>query len=148
MFVFPHLSLNSGFLNAKIDTLEAYIDKYTSLVPFLANGPPGAPASDDAPAEQISKAISMQVCSSFRRQYLGYDIYSPLRFQTDVKFDAAPFSKKFGQILKDVVTTPYHSGDTVFTEFVGANPRVCLVLPDICDTADGGVSCLLEQSPS
>ncbi|KAJ7458594.1 Neutral/alkaline nonlysosomal ceramidase [Mycena latifolia] len=84
-------------------TLEAYIDKYTSLVPFLADGPTGTPASDEPPAEQISKAISLQ---------------------TSVKFDAAPIGKHFGQILKDVVTTArYHAGDTVFAEFVGANPR-------------------------
>ncbi|KAJ7074829.1 Neutral/alkaline nonlysosomal ceramidase [Mycena belliarum] len=84
-------------------TLEAYIAKYTDLVPFLADGHDGMPASDEPPAEQISKAISLQ---------------------TSVKFDAAPIGKHFGQILKDVVTTvPYHAGDTVFAEFVGANPR-------------------------
>jgi hypothetical protein len=50
-----------------IDTLEAYIDKYTSMVPFLANGVQGPgwerpqPPSDAPPKEQISKAISMQV---------------------------------------------------------------------------------------
>jgi hypothetical protein len=43
-----------------IDTLEAYIDKYTSLVPFLADDATGTPPSDPAPAEQLSKAISMQ----------------------------------------------------------------------------------------
>lgn len=49
------------FLSPKIVTLEAYIDKYTSLVPFLADSPVGTPPSDDPPAEQISKAISLQV---------------------------------------------------------------------------------------
>jgi hypothetical protein len=50
-----------------VDTLDAYIDKYTSMVPFLANGVQGPgwerpqPPSDAAPKEQISKAISMQV---------------------------------------------------------------------------------------
>ncbi|KAF7332847.1 Neutral ceramidase [Mycena venus] len=71
----------------------AYIDKYTSLVPFLADGAPSSgekPPSDPALKEQISKAISMQ---------------------TDVKFDAAPFGKHFGQAVQDVRTTaPYHAG--------------------------------------
>ncbi|KAJ7496273.1 Neutral/alkaline nonlysosomal ceramidase [Mycena galericulata] len=85
-------------------TLEAYIDKYTSLVPFLADAPPiGTPPSDAAPAEQISKAISLQ---------------------SNVKFDAAPIGKHFGQTVEDVITTaPYRAGDTVFARFVGANPR-------------------------
>ena len=41
-------------------TLEAYIDKYSSLVPYLADEVPGTPASDAAPLEQTSKAISLQ----------------------------------------------------------------------------------------
>ncbi|KAJ7626794.1 Neutral/alkaline nonlysosomal ceramidase [Roridomyces roridus] len=85
-------------------TLEAYIDKYTSLVSFLGDVPPiGSPPSDEAPAEQLSKAISLQ---------------------TSVKFDAAPIGKRFGQVVQDVVTTaPYRSGQSVFARFVGANPR-------------------------
>ncbi|KAJ7886867.1 Neutral/alkaline nonlysosomal ceramidase [Mycena olivaceomarginata] len=89
-------------------TLEAYIDKYTSMVPFLANGVQGPgwerpqPPSDAPPKEQISKAISMQ---------------------TDVKFDAAPFRKQFGQALEDVRSEPYRAGETVWARFVGANPR-------------------------
>ncbi|KAJ7351329.1 Neutral/alkaline nonlysosomal ceramidase [Mycena albidolilacea] len=91
-----------------IDTLEAYIDKYTSMVPFLANGVQGPgwerpqPPSDAPPKEQISKAISMQ---------------------TDVKFDAAPFRKQFGQVVEDVRSEPYRAGETVWARFVGANPR-------------------------
>lgn len=42
-------------------TLEAYIDKYTSLVPFLAAGARGTPESDPPPEDQTSKAISLQV---------------------------------------------------------------------------------------
>ncbi|KAJ7848777.1 Neutral/alkaline nonlysosomal ceramidase [Mycena leptocephala] len=84
-------------------TLEAYIDKYTSLVPFLANTPTGTPVSDAAPPELTSSAISLQ---------------------TPVVFDAAPIGKKFGQVLIDVVTTSaYHAGNTVVAQFVGANPR-------------------------
>ncbi|KAJ6616808.1 Neutral/alkaline nonlysosomal ceramidase [Mycena sp. CBHHK59/15] len=84
-------------------TLEAYIDKYTSLVPFLGDGPIGTPPSNAPPAEQTSKAISLQ---------------------TGVKFDAAPLGKHFGQTVIDVDSAvPYHAGDTVSAQFVGANPR-------------------------
>jgi len=84
-------------------TLEAYIDKYTSLVPFLADAPTGTPVSDAAPPELTSGALSLQ---------------------TAVVFDAAPFGKSFGQVLIDVVkTTAYKVGDTVVAQFVGANPR-------------------------
>ncbi|KAJ6578582.1 Neutral/alkaline nonlysosomal ceramidase [Mycena sp. CBHHK59/15] len=84
-------------------TLEAYIDKYTSLVPFLADSPTGTPASDAAPPELTSSAISLQ---------------------TGVVFDAAPSGKSFGQVLIDVVTTSaYHAGSTVLAQFAGANPR-------------------------
>jgi hypothetical protein len=44
-----------------IDTLDAYIDKYTSLVPFIADTVTGTPASDAAPPELTSAAISLQV---------------------------------------------------------------------------------------
>ncbi|KAJ7661420.1 Neutral/alkaline nonlysosomal ceramidase [Mycena polygramma] len=84
-------------------TLEAYIDKYTSLVPFLADSPSGTPASDAAPPELQSKAINS--------------------LQPGVIFDAAPIGKKFGQVLIDVATTAYKAGDTVVAQFVGANPR-------------------------
>ncbi|KAK0468856.1 Neutral/alkaline nonlysosomal ceramidase [Armillaria novae-zelandiae] len=82
-------------------TLEAYIDKYTSLVPFLGQSPSGTPASDAPPAEQTSKAISLQ---------------------TGVVFDAAPIGKHFGDVLTDV-NASYAVGDTVTARFVGANPR-------------------------
>jgi neutral ceramidase len=85
-------------------TLEAYIDKYSSLVPFLADSPKGTPASDSAPPALQSSAISLQ---------------------TGVVFDAAPIGKSFGQVLIDVVkTAAYKAGDTVVAQFVGANPRV------------------------
>ncbi|KAF5374642.1 hypothetical protein D9615_008931 [Tricholomella constricta] len=85
-------------------TLDAYIDKYSSLVPFLAENASGTPASDPPPPEQTSKAISLQ---------------------TGVVFDSAPIGKKFGAVLVDVKTSPaYHAGETVSAQFVGANPRV------------------------
>lgn len=50
-------------LTTRSVTLEAYIDKYSSLVPYLADtAPTSTPSSDAAPAEQTSKAISLQVC--------------------------------------------------------------------------------------
>ncbi|ESK90041.1 neutral ceramidase precursor [Moniliophthora roreri MCA 2997] len=85
-------------------TLEAYIDKYSSLLPFIANNrASGNPTSDAAPAEQTSKAISLQ---------------------TPVILDNPPIGKKFGDVLTDVRTSsPYRVGETVNVQFVGANPR-------------------------
>ncbi|KAH9485768.1 Neutral ceramidase 2 [Psilocybe cubensis] len=101
-------------------TLEAYIDKYSSLVPFLADNSTGTPASDPPPPEQTSKAISLQ---------------------TGVVFDASPIGKKFGAVLTDVNTNaPYHAGDTVFAQFVGANPRNNLRLEGTFLTVDQLVS--------
>ncbi|KAH8110485.1 Neutral/alkaline nonlysosomal ceramidase [Phellopilus nigrolimitatus] len=82
-------------------TLDAYIDKYTSLVPFLASNATGTPASDAAPAEQTSKAISLQ---------------------TGVIQDNPPIFKSFGDVLADV-NASYSAGQTVQAQFVGANPR-------------------------
>ncbi len=48
--------------------------------------------------------------------------------QTAVVFDAAPIGKRFGQVLTNVNTTPYHAGDAVRVQFVGANPRVSRLL--------------------
>ncbi|KAK0209482.1 Neutral/alkaline nonlysosomal ceramidase [Armillaria fumosa] len=99
-------------------TLEAYIDKYTSLVPFLAQSPSGTPASDAPSAEQTSKAISLQ---------------------TGVVFDAAPIGKHFGDVLTDV-NASYAVGDTVTARFVGANPRNNLRLGSTFLTIDHQVS--------
>lgn len=40
---------------------DATQDKYSSLVSFLSPSATGQPASDPAPPEQTSKAISLQV---------------------------------------------------------------------------------------
>ncbi|KAF9461830.1 Neutral/alkaline nonlysosomal ceramidase [Collybia nuda] len=100
-------------------TLDAYIDKYSSLVPFLADNASGTPASDAPAPEQTSKAISLQ---------------------TGVVFDAPPFGKRFGAVLTDVKTTPYHAGDIVSATFVGANPRNNLRLEGTFLTVDQLVS--------
>ncbi|TFK19427.1 ceramidase [Coprinopsis marcescibilis] len=96
-------------------TLEAYIDKYSSMVPFLADNASGTPPSDAAPPEQTSKAISLQ---------------------TGVVFDAAPIGKKFGDVLQNVNSTPYRAGDKVAAQFVGANPRNNLRLEGTFLTVD------------
>ncbi|KJA28727.1 hypothetical protein HYPSUDRAFT_33070 [Hypholoma sublateritium FD-334 SS-4] len=101
-------------------TLEAYIDKYSSLVPFLADTATGTPASDPPPPEQTSKAISLQ---------------------TAVVFDAAPIGKSFGQVLTDVNTnTAYQAGNTVSAQFVGADPRNNLRLEGTFLTVDQLIS--------
>ncbi|TFY76333.1 hypothetical protein EWM64_g7679 [Hericium alpestre] len=85
-------------------TLDAYIDKYGSLVSFLADNATGAmPASDPAPPDLSSEAITLR---------------------TPVVLDSPPSGKNFGDVLADVSTTTiYHAGDTVNVQFVGANPR-------------------------
>ncbi|KAL1940348.1 hypothetical protein VTO73DRAFT_8920 [Trametes versicolor] len=84
-------------------TLDSYIDKYSSLVSFLSPSATGQPASDPAPPEQTSKAISLQ---------------------TGVVFDAAGIGRNFGDVLTDVRTSsPYTAGQAVIATFVGANPR-------------------------
>ncbi|KAL0955527.1 hypothetical protein HGRIS_001765 [Hohenbuehelia grisea] len=100
-------------------TLEAYIDKYSSLVSFLADNASGSPPSDAAPTDQTSKAISLQ---------------------TAVVFDAAPIGKRFGAVLTDVKSTPYRAGDTVRAQFVGANPRNNLRLDSTFLTVDQQVN--------
>ncbi|KAJ7072962.1 Neutral/alkaline nonlysosomal ceramidase [Mycena amicta] len=85
-------------------TLDAYLDRYTSLVPFLADDSLGkVPASDPAPEEQTSKAISLK---------------------TSVKFDEPPLGRHFGEAVQDVKANyTYKAGETVSVRFVGANPR-------------------------
>ena len=43
------------------DTLDAYINKYSSLVPYLADDAVGTPTLGAPPVEQTSKALSFQV---------------------------------------------------------------------------------------
>ncbi|KAH7917899.1 Neutral/alkaline nonlysosomal ceramidase [Leucogyrophana mollusca] len=100
-------------------TLEAYIDKYGSLVSYLADDATGLPASDPAPPEQTSKAISLR---------------------TSVIADNPPIFKKFGDVLSDVSSSAYHAGDTVRVQFVGANPRNNLRLEGTFLTVDRMVS--------
>ncbi|EIM80776.1 Neutral/alkaline nonlysosomal ceramidase [Stereum hirsutum FP-91666 SS1] len=83
-------------------TLDAYIDKYGSLVSYLADNATGAqPPSDEAPPDLTGEAISLR---------------------TGVVFDSAPLFKSFGDVVADVQSS-YTSGETVFAQFIGANPR-------------------------
>lgn len=81
--------LTYAFINAErtTDTLEAYMDKYTSLVPFLADTPPGTPASDAAPPELTSSAISLQVILHFLRQFFSdVEYLDPSCFRCSAKW--------------------------------------------------------------
>lgn len=83
-------------------TLNAYINITTSLLPFLASA---SPAGDlpPGPNPPIHTNISYN-------------------FNPSVRFDLAPFFKKFGQVLTDVLPA-YRRGETAYVTFVGANPR-------------------------
>ncbi|PIL32954.1 hypothetical protein GSI_05072 [Ganoderma sinense ZZ0214-1] len=84
-------------------TLDSYIDKYGSLVSYLADSATGQPPSDPAPVDQTSKAISLQ---------------------TGVVFDSAGIGHSYGDVMTDVRTTSaYTAGEAVIATFVGANPR-------------------------
>ncbi|KAG2083487.1 Neutral/alkaline non-lysosomal ceramidase-domain-containing protein [Suillus cothurnatus] len=82
-------------------TLDAYINKYSELVPYLAMNATWIPSSNAAPPELTNKAISLQ---------------------TSVVVDNPPIFKHFGDVLIDVESGIYHAGDTVAVRFVGANP--------------------------
>jgi hypothetical protein len=53
----------------------------------------------------------------------------PFPKKPPVIFDAPPIGSNFGDIIADVMSTPYHVGDTVVAQFVGANPRVSQICP-------------------
>ncbi|OBZ65816.1 Neutral ceramidase [Grifola frondosa] len=96
-------------------TLESYIDKYSSLVSYLADNATGSPASDPAPPDLSGSAISLQL---------------------PVIVDNA-IGNKFGDVLADVSTSvPYSAGDSVVAQFVGANPRNNLRLEGTFLTVD------------
>ena len=95
-------------------------------MPFLADNASGTPASDPPPPEQTSKAISLQVSPEcFASIFFYIAMTTNAEYQAPVLFDAPPIGKKFGAVLTDVHTSaPYHAGDIVSAQFVGANPRV------------------------
>jgi len=86
-------------------TLDAYINKYSSLLSYLADNAPAGkvPPSDPAPPDLTSAAIS---------------------FRTGVFFDGAGIGHGFGDVLVDVPnSSTFKAGQTVSAQFVGANPR-------------------------
>jgi len=100
-------------------TLEAYINRYSELVSYLADNATGSPSSNAAPPEQTSKAISLQ---------------------NSVIVDHPPIFKHFGDVLIDVGSSTYHRGDNVAVRFVGANPRNNLRLEGTFLTVDQQVN--------
>ncbi|KAG2122298.1 Neutral/alkaline nonlysosomal ceramidase [Suillus cothurnatus] len=96
-------------------TLDAYINKYSELVPYLAMNATWIPSSNAAPPELTSKAISLQ---------------------TLVVVDNPPIFKHFGDVLIDVESGIYHARDTVAVWFVGANPWNNLRLDGMFLTVD------------
>ena len=102
-------------LIAMEDTLDSYIEKYSSLVGYLADHTVGRPPSDPAPPYLGDVAISLQVwspCSNMTRA-------ETLSSQTPVFQDSPPKGMKFGDVLVDVRNTSYQHGETVFVQFVG-----------------------------
>lgn len=96
--------------------MTAYIDKYTSLVPYLGTTIPSKSAPSDPPSPELtSKALSGVV---------------------PVIVDNPPFLKKFGQVLTDVKNGTYQRGNTAYAMFVGANPRNNLRLEGTFMTVD------------
>ena len=107
------------------DTLDAYIDKYTHLVSYLAdNATTGAkPPSDPAPPDLTLNPKSSRVCCSFP-DFVPLTLPSTL-FQRPVVLDTPPFGHHFGDVLIDVpARSVFKAGQTVWAQFVGANPRV------------------------
>ncbi|KAJ7883673.1 hypothetical protein B0H14DRAFT_3432793 [Mycena olivaceomarginata] len=92
-----------------------FLGRYTSTVPFLANGVQGPDwerprqPSDAPPEEQISKAISVQ---------------------TDVKLDAVPFRNQFGQAVENVrgESEPYRAGEMVWARFACHDFSHCAIM--------------------
>ncbi|KAL9584646.1 MAG: hypothetical protein Q9212_001982 [Teloschistes hypoglaucus] len=86
-------------------TLNAYINLTTSLLPYLHASSPHTKNPPPGPQPPIHTNTS-------------------LNFNPRVRYDRAPFFKKFGQVLRDVAPA-YHPGPNqkVSASFVGANPR-------------------------
>ena len=71
---------------------------------------------------QRSRPPRLSLCKSVNSVNL---VMQPrTQFQTGVVFDASPIGQQFGSVVTDVSSTPYHAGDEVHVQFIGANPRV------------------------
>jgi neutral ceramidase len=99
-------------------TLEAYMDKFTSIIKYLSPSATGSPISDAAPAEQISKALSLRVSDNS----MTMSSKMLIKEQRGVVADTAGLGRKFGSVRTDV-TESYERGQTAFAVFTAANPR-------------------------
>ena len=141
LFVFGSNENRLFILKMLTDTLDAYINKYSSLVSYLAdNATVGAvPPSDPAPPDLTSRAISLRVRPAFTLlSHNGILLTANGRLssqqKTGVAFDSAGVGHNFGDKLVDVpVRSAFTAGQTVTVQFVGANPRVCHALQSLHD---------------
>ncbi|KAF8532960.1 Neutral/alkaline nonlysosomal ceramidase [Trichophaea hybrida] len=85
------------------NTLAAYLSLTARYVSYLSTVPPNKPCPPGLLAPiNTNKSISLI---------------------PGVVYDSPPLGKKFGDVIKDVSSTPYLAGQTVSATFVGANPR-------------------------
>ncbi|KKY13399.1 putative neutral alkaline nonlysosomal ceramidase [Diplodia seriata] len=82
-------------------TLNAYINRTLTWLPYLAPGAEGAPPAGPTPPDNRNKSLS---------------------FISGVVLDYAGIGKSFGDVVTDVESS-YSAGDIVKATFVGANPR-------------------------
>jgi neutral ceramidase len=83
-------------------TLEAYMDIYSKLVPYLSESSTTAPPAAAAPPD-LTK--------------------NPLSLRTGVILDNVPIGSSFGKVLTQP-NASYSRGSQVKVKFQGANPRV------------------------
>jgi len=83
--------------------LDAYISLYKKYIPYLGATPPSAPIPP-GPSPPINTNTSISLIGG-------------------VAQDSPRFGKRFGDVLRDVASTPYSRGSLVKVVFVGANPR-------------------------
>ena len=85
--------------------MAAHVNRSLALLPYLGAGNAAVrPANDSGPLPPDNSERSWSLI-------------------TGVVRDAAPWFKKFGDVLSDVAQGQYSRGDTVGATFVGANPR-------------------------
>ncbi|CUS15350.1 unnamed protein product [Tuber aestivum] len=84
-------------------TLDAYISLYKKYIPYLGATPPSTPIPP-GPSPPINTNTSISLIRG-------------------VVHDSPRLGKRFGDVLTDVTSAPYSSGNLVKAVFVGANPR-------------------------
>jgi len=86
-------------------TLDAYMDIYTGLVPYLSESSTTAPPDAPAPPDLTKIAFTTR---------------------TGVFFDNVPIGSSFGKVLTQP-NASYSRGSQVRVKFQGANPRVSII---------------------